>query len=120
MPSEYEIYPEKRLVSVIFTKRVTFRDITEYIQALGSDSRFEAGFSEIVDLRAVDDFQVNVDEALYIADAVDPFSPDSTRVFVASTPAQINAARMHAVLWYGKGKIRIAQTFEQAEGWIVE
>lgn len=118
MPSEYTIYPERRLVSVAFIKRVTFIDIAEYIQTLGSDPRFDPCFSEIVDLRDVDEFQVNVDEALHIADVIDPFSLDSTRVFVAHTPVQVNAARMHAMLWYGKKKIRVAKTLEQAGAWV--
>src|SRR5579863_4326744 len=79
----YAINSEEQLVSVKFGTTVTIHDIARYANALVADPRFDPTFSEIVDLSAVEEFQIKADEAMALADNIDPFSLEARRAFVA-------------------------------------
>jgi hypothetical protein len=78
---------------------------------------FDASFSEIVDLTAVEEVDLQGNEFLNLADKVDPFSEQSRRAFVVRNSVQNHAARMHKVLGTGRS-IEIFRSIEEAERWI--
>jgi hypothetical protein len=114
----YKVIPEEQLVSVKFGSRVTIHDIARYANELAADPRFDANFSEIIDLSGVEEFQIRSEEAMALADKIDPFSLQARRAFVACTEAQFHTARMHQLL-RGTGKnIRIFSSVLEAREWI--
>jgi len=114
---EFCIYPEKKLVVVTFGKRLTLAQIRRYVDALRGDPSFVREFSEIADLRAVQDLDLDADEFIKLADQIDPFSPDAKRAFVVETSVQNHAARMHKILLSTR-KIEIFRSLQKAEEWI--
>jgi hypothetical protein len=115
---DYSISPERRLVSTRLAGRLTGRGLETYATALRSDPRFDSRFSEIVDIRQVLDVIVQPEEALRLADQVDPFSRESKRAFVVHTEAQLHAARMHQLLLSGRKPISIFSSMEEANRWV--
>lgn len=116
--SAYSIDTANRFVSVRFTKRLTFGDIENYAFALRSDPRFDPIFSELIDLRDVEEVALSAKQLLNLADQVDPFTLRSKRAFVARSQAQINAARMHRILRPESSNIRVFFSIDEAEQWI--
>lgn len=114
---EFCIYPKKKLVVVTFGMRLTLAQIRQYVDALRADPSFVREFSEISDLRAVQDLDLQADEFLKLADQLDPFSPHAKRAFVVKTSTQHHAARMHKILLSTR-KIEIFWSLEKAEEWI--
>jgi len=108
---------ERQLVTVNFGTRVTAEEIGQYGQKLRDHPLFKPTFSEIADLREAEEIDLQADEFLNLADEVDPFSPQAKRAFVARTPTQNHAARMHKIL-RSQRNIEIFQTLEDAERWI--
>ncbi|MGC2198029.1 MAG: hypothetical protein WA628_25390 [Terriglobales bacterium] len=115
---EYSIDPEKALVLVRMASKISARDIENYAKALRTDPLFVPAFSEIVDLRAVEEVEITPAEAIALADRVDPFAPSSRRAFVAINDYQANSARMHQMLRSPAKSIAIFTTMEAAERWI--
>jgi hypothetical protein len=117
---EYSIYPERRLVSTRLAGRLTGRGLETYATSLRSDSRFDPTFAELMDLRQVTEILLEPDEALRLADQIDPFSLESKRAFVAHTEAQRYAARMHQLLLTGRKPISIFSSLEDATRWLCD
>ncbi len=117
-PAAYTIVPEKRLVWVKFGKRVSESEIANYAASLRSDPLFEPGFSEIVDLRDVEELDLHGGQMLKLADEVDPFSFDSRRAFVVRNASQSHAARLHQILRIANENILIFYSLAEAEQWI--
>ena len=69
--------------TVKFGKKLTVGDIERYAALLRANPLFRPGFSEIVDLSEVEEFDPEADEFLKLADKIDPFSIDAKRAFVA-------------------------------------
>jgi len=109
--------PEKRLVVVRFGKKVTAEDIEQYATRLRQHPLFNPSFSEIADLSAVEELDLQADEFLRLADAVDPFSHQAKRAFVVHNSVQAHAARMHKALRVDRS-FSIFHSFEEAEQWI--
>jgi len=117
-PAEYHINPEKGVVFVKFGKRVTAREIGIYALSLRADPSFRPEFSEIVDLREVQELDVKGDEMMNLAEKIDPFAMDAKRAFIVRDSVQQHAARMHQLLRLSKENIAIVHTLEEAERWI--
>jgi hypothetical protein len=113
----FQVDVERRLVTVKFGNRVTAEEIGEYVQKLRTHPSFEPSFSEIADLREAVDIDLLADELLKLADEVDPFSPQAKRAFVARTPTQNHAARIHKIL-RSQRNFKIFRTLEEAERWV--
>ena len=107
----------RKLVIVKFEKKLAFRDIERYTAWLRANPLFQWDFSEIVDLSAVEEFDLQADDFLKLADDRDPFSHQAKRAFVAQTSAQTHAARMHKML-RGQRSFEIFSTLQEAESWI--
>jgi hypothetical protein len=108
---------EKRLVSVTFQKKVTIAEIKRYAASLRMDPLFEPDFSEIADMRQVEELDLKADEFIRLADEIDPFSLKAKRAFVAGNSVQNHAARMHKIL-RSQRNFEIFQSVEAAERWI--
>ncbi len=111
------IDPERRLVRVRFGKKLTFEDIGRYANSLLANPSFRPNYSEVVDLREVEELDLQADEFLKLADKIDPFSPTAKRAFVVRTSTQNHAARMHKVLRTQRN-IEIFHSVEEAERWV--
>jgi len=117
-PAAYTIDSAKRFVSVRFVKKLTVHDIVAYATALRRDPAFDPALAELVDLREVEEVELDAKEALHLADEIDPFSLASRRAFVARTSTQINPARLHALLRSEDKNIRIFGSIEEAKRWV--
>lgn len=111
------INAKRRLVIATFGDHLTTADIRSYAQDLRIDPRFDSSFSEIADLRSLEELPFEATDFLELADRIDPFSRESKRAFVARTPLQNNAARLHKML-RNQRNFEIFQTLEEAEAWI--
>jgi hypothetical protein len=115
---ECVVDPARRLVTVRFSKKLTFDDIERYTKRLLLNPSFQPDYSEIVDLTGVEELDLQADEFLKLADKIDPFSPVAKRAFVVRTLVQSHAARMHKVLRTQRN-IEIFRSIEEAERWVV-
>jgi len=115
--TEFDIDAEKRIVFARFAKKVTVIDIRHYVERLRTHPEFDPDFSEIVDLRDVEDLDLKAPDFLKLADEVDCFSRNSWRAFVVHDSAQNHAARMHKILRLATN-MRIFSSVEEAKAWI--
>ena len=117
-PADYRIFPERRIVSVKFGRRVTAKEIAVYALSLQADPLFRPEFSEIIDLREVEELDLNGDEMLKLAEKIDPFAINAKRAFVVRNSTQTHAARIHQILRLSKENFAIVRSIEEAERWI--
>jgi hypothetical protein len=115
--AEYSIDLENRLVLVKFGKRVRPQDIGNYAKHLKMNPLFQPTFSEIVDLRDVEEMELQAENFLELADKIDPFSPTAKRAFLVQNTLQSHAARMHKILRFQRS-IEIFESLEEAEAWV--
>jgi hypothetical protein len=113
----YVIDDARRMVVVKPGKHVTVEAIREYADRLRAHPSFEPSFSEIADLTDVEEFVLQGDDFLRLADQIDPFSLESRRAFVVRTATQSHAARMHKILRTQRN-FEIFKSFDDAERWI--
>jgi hypothetical protein len=114
----YFIDLDSRFVLVKFTGTITFQDIRDYAVNLRADPQFRPTFSEVVDLRSVEEVELSPRQAMNLADAVDPFAPESRRAFVVQSQAQIHAAHIHRILRPEGGNILVSFSMEEAKRWM--
>jgi hypothetical protein len=114
----YAIDQTKRIVSVKFGNKVSVRDIADYANSLRNNPLFDPGFSELVDLRKVEKLDMGAEQALKLADDIDPFSPGAKRAFVAQSSTPIYAARLHMLLRSECRNIRIFESIDEARQWL--
>ncbi len=81
MPTRYVIDVAERLVSTTFSGIVSLEAVVQHIALLRGDPKFEAGFSEIVDLSDALDVRLGYEDFKHLAE-MDPFSKVSKRAFV--------------------------------------
>src|SRR5215831_5852956 len=113
----FSIDKDRRLVVVKFEGSVTVQEIARYVEGLVAHPDFDASFSGITDLRAVEHFDLQANDVLTLADQIDPFSLTARRAFVVRTSAQNQVARLHKLL----RPHRTIDNFEsvaQAEEWL--
>jgi len=119
VPVTPQISPQERIVSVHFGRRLSFDDIKSYAESLWMDPRFDPEFSEIIDLSAVEQIDLSAEQALMLADFIDPFSVSAHRAFVARTEFQVQAVRLHQILREeGVRNIGVFSSFADARKWI--
>lgn len=115
-PVEFVLDSTKQLIVVRFAGKVTAEHIGQYVKQLVAHPSFRPNFSEIVDLSAVEELDLQADDLLRLADEIDPFLHDAKRAFVVQNSVQNHAARMHKALL--NRKIGIFRSLEDAERWI--
>lgn len=99
--------------------RLSLAEIGQYAELLRANPAFQPSFAEIADLTEVEEFELDADDFLKLADEVDPFSIDAKRAFVARNTTQNHAARMHKIL-RSQRKFEIFRTVQEAEQWIAD
>jgi hypothetical protein len=114
---EFEIDVQKRIVFARFGKRVTVQDVWWYTKRLKADRDFDRNFSEIVDLREVEDLELKAADFIKIVDEIDCFDAAAWRAFVVHNSVQDHAARMHGIL-RPKGITKIFSSTEEARVWV--
>ncbi len=114
---DYALDPKKRYVFVRFRKKLTVGKIEKYAASLLADRLFDPDFSEIVDMREVEELDLNAAEFIRLADKVDPFSVRAKRAFVVRDEVQHHAARMHKILRTQRN-FSIFRSLEAARRWI--
>lgn len=115
--TEFYIDVEKRIVFVRFAKKTAVIDIRRYAERLRAHPSFNPKFSEIVDLREVENLDLNAPDFLKLADEIDCFSPDAWRGFVVHGSGQNHAARMHKILRL-QSNMKIFTSVPDAKAWI--
>ena len=116
--ADYAVDARKMLVTVRFGSKLTIVDISRYASQLAANPWFRPDFSEIVDLRDVQEVDLGADDFLRLADQIDPFAPEAKRAFVVRTSTQHHAARMHQILRIQRN-IQIFRSIAEAEKWIL-
>ena len=114
----YSINPERRLVSAKLVGLLDFRGLETYALSLRSDPRFDSKFGELMDIRGCVQVEMQPEEALRLADELDPFSRESRRALVVHNEFQMHAARMHQLLLSGRKPISIFWSMEEATRWV--
>ena len=117
---DYNISLDKRLVSARLSGKLNGRGLETYARSLRSDPRFDPSFAELVDIRQVTEIELQPEEALRLADELDPFSRESRRAFVVHSETQMYAAKMHQLLLSGRKPISIFSSLEEATHWICQ
>lgn len=116
--SDYRIDADHGRVYVRFAGKLTVDLIERYTGELRKNRAFEPGWSEIVDLRNVEEIEINPEGTIALADQIDPFSLTSRRAFVVSNELQRQRARMQQILRSPSKTIGIFHTMEEAEAWV--
>jgi len=114
----YTIDETRRMVLVRFGKALSARDVSNYADSLRNNPLFDPSFSELVDLSKVETLELGPEEALHLADEVDPFLPNARRAFVVQSSAPAYAARMHMLLRAENKNIRIFESMDEAKQWL--
>ena len=115
---DYRIDADHGRVYVRFAGKLTVNLIGRYTEALRENRAFEPGWSEIVDLRAVEEIEINAEETIALADQLDPFSLGSRRAFIVGNELQRHRARMQQILRSPSKTIGIFETMADAEAWV--
>ena len=116
---DYRIDADHGRVYVRFAGRLTVDLIGRYTEELQKKIEPSSpGWSEIVDLRNVEEIEINAEETIALADQIDPFSLGSRRAFVVSNELQRHRARMQQILRSPSKTIGIFNTMEEAEAWV--
>jgi hypothetical protein len=111
--------PARRLVIATFARKITADDIARYARQLQEHPSFEPTFSEIADLTAIEELDLQASEFIALADEIDPFSNEALRAFVVKTSVQAHAARMHKILRTQRN-FEIFHSLEEAQRWIAK
>jgi hypothetical protein len=93
MPFSYVVYKEQRLVISTGSGRISQAEIKERQDQTACDPDFDPEFDQIVDLTAVTDFEMSMDEFVVLARRK-VFASRSRRAFVASTPHIFGVGRL--------------------------
>jgi hypothetical protein len=115
---DYRIDADHGRVYVRFAGKLTLDLIGRYTDELRKNRAFETGWSEIVDLRAVEEMDISAEETIALADQLDPFSLSSRRAFIVRNELQRHRARMQQILRSPCKTIGIFETMAEAETWV--
>jgi hypothetical protein len=115
---DYRIDADHGRVYVRFAGKLTVGLIGRYVDGLRKNRAFEPGWSEIVDMRAVEEIEISAEETIALADQIDPFSLSSRRAFVVSNEQQRHRARMQQILRSPCKTIGIFETMAEAEAFV--
>jgi hypothetical protein len=115
---DYRIDADHGRVYVRFTGKLTSDLVGRYTDELRKNRAFEPGWSEIVDLRDVEEIEISAEETIALADQLDPFSLGSRRAFIVNNELQRHGARMQQILRSPSKTIGIFETMAEAENWL--
>src|SRR6516162_3057967 len=93
MPFSYTVYREQRLVVSMGLGCVTWSEIKERQDQIKTDPNFDPDYDQLVDLRAVTNFEITSEQARMLARRR-IFSSKPKRAFVATSPSAFGLSRM--------------------------
>jgi hypothetical protein len=118
MPATSRIDVERRLVLTRIWGVFTVRDLYEHYNALAADPAFDPTFSQLADLRGVE--QTELDRPLIRRHALERlFSPRAQRALVVSSADHYELARIYASFaQYAMQNVRVFRDMHDAEEWL--
>ena len=118
MPQAYEIDVTRRIVLSRAWGVSTARDLVDHYAALAADPQFDPTFSQLVDLRGIERFDVPT--PVLRREALEPvFASQSPRALVASSDVGFGLSRVysaHAELV--PQNVRVFRDIADAERWL--
>lgn len=118
MPATYRIDVARRLVLSRMWGVFTAQDLYDHYNRLGADPAFDPTFSQLVDLRDVE--QTELERPVIRRHALEGFFHSSAqRALVVSTPHHYELARIYAAFAeYASQKVRVFRDMHDAEEWL--
>lgn len=119
MPFAYEIEPERRLVVITLSGRVTGTTVVEALQAVVADARWKAGFDRVWDGRGITSLEIEPEEVRAFR-RLARSAPEAMRPGRAAVVAERTLYRDAAVLYVMAvgWETRVFPTMEQAMAWL--
>jgi hypothetical protein len=119
MPATYEIDKERRLVVSTATGPFAMADGLAHQERLRKDPDFDPGFSQLMDLTAVTEYEIGVAEIQVLAQR-GLFSSVSRRAIVVQSDLGYGLARMFEMFRENAGElgIRVFRDREEALDWV--
>ena len=96
MPSEYFIDVPRRVVFSSATGVLVAEDVLKHMDGLSRDPNFIPEFNQILDMRAVTEFQLSGEDIRGFAKR-NVFSPTSKRSFLVASSLQFGLGRMFEI-----------------------
>lgn len=120
MPCRYIVDKERKLVISIGWDRLTFAEMRGQQEEFAKDPEFNPAFNQLVDLTALTELDLTVEEAKRIA-RCGMFLPTSRRAVIASNAATYGMGRMmdayHSIAT-GREEISVFHDRESALQWL--
>jgi hypothetical protein len=99
MPIRLSIDPASKVVLTTCTGAVTISEVAETCARLAQHPAFDREFSHLNDLTAISEVHISFSEIeRFVSQRLEPFAPDSKRVYVAGQPFVYGLARMYESL----------------------
>jgi len=120
MPQAYRIDRKNRLVISKAWGVCTAFDVMEFREQVLHDDDFDPNFCQLVDVSQVTDVDLTANEIRMLAE-MSPFSPESRRALVATTPLVFGFLRMFET-WRslrGEKYIRVFHNRNDAMAWLL-
>lgn len=120
MPFRYVVYKEHRLVISTGSGCLTWTEIKEQQDQTKTDPGFDPEFNQLVDLRAVTNFEMTSDQTRMLARRR-VFSSTSKRAFLAGDATAFGMSRMWEILTElseNPSKIRVFDDLSSALNWL--
>ncbi len=114
---DYTVDAERQLVHVRFAGALTYDVIRVAVLDIAGDSRIDAAFVALIDLRAVTSVESLSYEAVRKLAAL-PMRCVSRRALVADQPAVFGLCRMFATLRESKDPSAVFRNLRDAEEWL--
>lgn len=115
--SSWIVDPKNQIVIAKFGGRLTIADAEHYAADLRNNPAFDPRFSELSDLTEVENPQIDYASAARFALDSDPFSHDSKRAIITSTPPMYALARMYQLIRNDEN-IVLFKTLDEAKRWL--
>ena len=118
MPASYRIDVARRLVLSRAWGVFTAQDLLDHYNALAADPAFDPSFSQLVDLRDVE--QVELDTSVIRRHALERlFGGGAQRALVVSSDMHYGLARMYgAFAEFASQNVKVFRDMHEAEQWL--
>ena len=114
MPWHYRLFPERRLVHSLAIGTLTGDDLIAHATALGADTGFDPGFTQLADFRPVSALHLRASDIRRLAE-INPFGREALRVLLVQSDLAFGMARMYQILLDEHGEaIHITRSADEA------
>lgn len=120
MPTDYKIFPQKRLIVVSYTGVLTLEEVLVIRKKSSADPDFDSSFNVIDDISGVVSTAINFNEVSQIA-GQSVSQQGVKRALVAVTDLQRGMAHMYQKMSESAGHIfRIFESYDLALAWVLD